>query len=142
MSITVCTKHSRKSLIELYKEVANYDNNPVWKVKSKAMLDLIDLINETFPKTQIWGLTSHDRLVLLTEDNWDSNWYVIIENIGNNEYYFEYLIPENKSPWPNGIVKGVAQSLKEAKKYLGISMKESEGWKGNIEVEKLIKAVE
>ncbi|MBJ6367515.1 hypothetical protein [Snuella sedimenti] len=139
MPITVCSKHSKKSLVEVYQELGGYDNNPVWEIRSKAMTDFIKLINEIFKKTQIWGLTSHDRLVLLTEDNWESNWYVIINNIGNNEYYFEYLIPEKKSPWRNGMVQGVAQSLEEAKKYLLIAMNESEGWKGNMELENLLK---
>jgi hypothetical protein len=138
MPITVCTKHSKKSLIELYKELGEYDKNPVWKIRSSAMIELINLINENFKNTQIWGLTSHDRLVLLTENNWESNWFVIINNIGNHEYYFEYLIPEYKSPWRNGTVKGVAQSLNEAKKYLAIAMNETEGWKGNVELEKLL----
>jgi hypothetical protein len=64
---------------------------------------------------------------------------VIIENIGSKEYYFEYLIPENKSPWKDGTTKGVASSLFEAKKFMGIAMKESEGWKGNNELGKLLK---
>ena len=74
MPITACTKHSKKSLIELYKELGEYDKNPVWKIRSTAMIELINLINENFENTQIWGLTSHDRLVLLTENNWESNY--------------------------------------------------------------------
>jgi len=140
MPITVCKNHSSKSLIGIYEEVADYDNNPVWKTKSKAMIDLINEINRIFVNTQIWGLTSHDRLVLLSENNWDSRWHVIFENIGGNEYYFEYLIPKNKSPWENGITKGVANSIEEAKQYLGIAMRESEGWTGNSELENLIKS--
>ena len=127
MPITVCKNHSSKSLIGIYEEIVNYDKNPVWKIKSQAMIELINLINQIFMSTQIWGLTSHHRLVLLSEDNWDSKWHVIIENIGSKEYYFEYLIPEQKSPWENGVVKGVASSIVEAKTYLGIAMKESEG---------------
>jgi len=142
MPITVCKNHSSKSLIGIYEELANYDKNPVWKTKSQAMIDSINLINQVFIETQIWGLTSHDRLVLLSENTWESKWHVIIENIGSKEYYFEYLIPENKSPWKNGIVKGVAPSIVEAKKYLGIAMRESEGWKGNTELEYLLKTVE
>lgn len=138
MPINVCKNHSSKSLIGIYEEVANYDSNPVWKKKSEAMISLINEINRIFTTTQIWGLTSHDRLVLLTENRWDSRWHVIIENIGNNEYYFEYLIPDYKSPWENGTIKGVASSIEEAIKYLGIAMRESEGWIGNPELNNLI----
>ena len=141
MPITVCKGHSKRSLLDIYKGIADYDNNPVWKNKSDAMINLIFLINQIFVDTQIWGLTSHDRLVLLSENNWDSRWHVIIGNIGSEEYYFEYLIPEHKSPWRDGIVKGVAASIEEVKEYLGIAMKESEGWKGNVELENLLESI-
>jgi hypothetical protein len=138
MPINVCKNHSSKTLIGIYEEVANYNSNPVWRKKSQAMISLINEINKIFVTTQIWGLTSHDRLVLLTENKWDSRWHIIIENIGNNEYYFEYLIPDYKSPWKNGTTKGVASSIEEAIKYLGIAMRESEGWVGNSELNNLI----
>ncbi len=138
MPINVCKNHSSKTLIGIYEEVANYDSNPVWKKKSEAMISLINEINRIFTVTQIWALTSHDRLVLLTENRWYSRWHVIIENIGGNEYYFEYLIPDYKSPWKNGTIKGVASSIKEAVKYLGIAMRESEGWAGNSELNNLL----
>ncbi|WP_299261859.1 hypothetical protein [uncultured Aquimarina sp.] len=142
MPISVCKNHSSKSLIEIYKEVAYYNENPVWKIKSKEMINLIELINILFKDTQIWGLTSHDRLVLLSENNWESRWHVIIENIGSKEFYFEYLMPENKSPWENGIVKGVAGTISEVERYLAIAMRESEGWNDNLELENLLNRLE
>lgn len=138
MPITVCKGHSSKTLLELYSELAGYQGNPVWKNKSEAMIQLINLIDQNFKKTQIWGLTSHYRLVLLTENNWDTRWHVIIENIGSDEYYFDYAMPDEKSPWPNAMVRGVAKSLEEAKKYLAISMNESGAWKGNEELINLL----
>lgn len=36
--ITFCESHKSKSLIKIYKEIAKYDNNLVWKIKSKAMV--------------------------------------------------------------------------------------------------------
>lgn len=81
MPITVCKNHSSKSLIEIYEEIANYDNNPIWKNKSKAMIDLIHLINQIFTDTQIWGLTSHDRLVLLTGV---TQMFFVLSNLGLN----------------------------------------------------------
>ena len=100
------------------------------------MLAFIELINQTFVETEIWGLTSHSDLVLQTEDKWDSDWYVTIKCIGNNEYYFEYRLPAYRSPWEYAKVKGVAKDISEAKKYLLIAMKESEGWKDNDELKK------
>lgn len=100
------------------------------------MLAFIEMINQTFCETQIWGLTSLYRLALQTKDQWDSECFVIVNCIGNNEYYFEYLMTADKKPWDNATVNGVTQNLKEAKKYLLIAMKESGGWADNTELQK------
>jgi len=36
------------------------------------------------------------------------------------------------------MVRGEAKSIKEAKKFLLIAMKECQGWKGNLELERLL----
>jgi len=126
------------SLIGIYEEIRNHEIYPAMKIQSTNMIEMINLINQSFIVTQIWGLTSHSRLVLLSENNWDSRYHVVIENIGDDGFYFEYLIPDNKSPWKNGTVKGYAPSLQESKKYLAIAMNESEGWKGNSELNTLL----
>ena len=99
------------------------------------MLAFIEMIDKTFLETQIWGLTSLYRLVLQAKDQWDTEWFVIVNCIGNNEYYFEYLMTADKRPWDNATVKGVTQNLTEAKKYLLIAMKESGGWTDNVELQ-------
>jgi len=116
----------------------NDKSNPVWTAKGQAMLDLIDAINQHFMETRIWGLTSHDTLLLQTDDNWESGWYVAINNIGTKEYYFEYRIPKDKCPWPHATVKGMAPTLADSVKYLAIAMNESGGWQDNKEVKRLL----
>jgi hypothetical protein len=44
---------------------------------------------------------------------------------------------ETKSPWKYAIVKGQAIIIDEARIYLIIAMTESEGWKGNTELNEL-----
>ena len=103
------------------------------------MLEFIDMVDEMFHETTIWALTSHLRLVLQTKDDWQSKWLVIISSIGLGEYHFEYLMPEDRQPWDNAIITGgVACNLPNAKIYLLIAMRESEGWKGNAEFERLL----
>jgi len=125
-----------KDLYSFYAELTDNSNEIVTKTIGNNMLAFIEMINQTFLVTQIWGLTSLYRLVLQTKDQWDSEWFVIINCIGNNEYYFEYLMPPDKKPWDDATVKGVTQNLTEAKKYLLIAMKESGGWKDNTELQK------
>jgi hypothetical protein len=138
MPIVRCTEQKRQTLEEFYKEMGDDKSNPVWKTRSDNMLGFLKMINENFIETKIWGLTSHDRLVLLTGDSSESDWYVIVSNIGNSEYYFDYKVPEDKLPWPYATMRGVANSLTQAKKYLAIAMQESDGWKNNKEVNKLL----
>ena len=142
MPISVCKGHSNGSLIEIYEELYTDDKlNPIWKERANAMIQLIHMINDTFIDTQIWGLTSHYRLALLSENHWDSAWHVIIENPGNHEYYLSYIMPQ--SPWPDSgaTVHGVATSLEQARKYLIIAMNESHGWEGNEELRRLLETV-
>ena len=109
----------------------------------KAMLRFIDVINDLFKETLIWGLTSHARMVLQNADDSASEWYVTIIGSGLGvaelaEYYFEYLVPPDKQPWANAHMKGEASSLAEAEKYLLIAMHESRGWEGNEELQRLM----
>jgi len=127
-----------KDLHSFYAELTNDSNAVVTKTIGNNMLALIEMINQTFVETQIWGLTSLYRLVLQTKDQWDSEWFVIVNCIGNTEYYFEYLMTDDKKPWENATVKGVTQNLTEAKKYLLIAMKESGGWADNAELQRIL----
>ena len=137
MPIIRNTKQSiDKDLYGFYAELTDDANEVVTKAIGKNMLALIEMINQTFVETKIWGLTSLYRLVLQTKDQWDSERFVTIYCIGNNEYYFEYLMTDSKKPWDYATVKGVTQNLTEAKKYLLISMKESGGWANNVELKK------
>lgn len=51
-------------------------------------------------------------------------------NIGAKEYHFEYLVPKDKQPAENAYVRGQANDLEEAKKYLLIAMHKCGGWAG------------
>lgn len=137
MPIKRNSDQKRLTLEQFYIELSETSTNSYVDV-GKRMIQLIKMINETFKETELWGLTSHARLVIQSEDDWTSKWYVIIASIGTDDYYFEYLMPKDKQPWKNAMVRGEAKSLEEARKFLLIAMKESEGWKGNLELEKLL----
>ena len=130
---------SEKSLEEFY-------NSKEWsgafEIISKRMLEFINLINENFSKTQLIASTSHQRLCIQDKDDKRLNWIIIISNIASTEYYFEYKVPNNKSPWDNAWMKGTASNLEESIIYLIKSMNESEVWNGNQELIKLNKKYE
>ena len=125
------------TLEEFYVDLSTTSTNSYVNI-GKEMLLFVELINQTFTETLLWGLTSHERLVIQNADNWKVDWFVIVSNIGTKEYYFEYLLPENKQPWTNATVRGEASTLADAKKYLLIAMRESGGWTENTELKRLL----
>lgn len=131
-------QNKKKSLEDFYFELTQDKSNPVWSKIGHDMLTFIKMLNELFIETIIWGLTSHSRLVLQTADKWDADCFVIVSCIGSNEYYFEYLMTDDKKPWDNATVKGVTTTLEGAKRLLLISMKESGGWSDNEELNRLL----
>lgn len=141
MPIKRSSFQSNKTLEEFYIRLSEESPSAYIDV-GKRMLLFIEMINQLFKTTQLWGVTSHARLALLIEDSPELKWYVIISNVGLDSYYFQYLLPEYKQPWDYAMVNGEAKSLEEAKKYLLIAMRECEGWKGNIELSTLLKEYE
>ena len=131
MPIQRCSCQPQATLIGFYTNVGGDTGT--------AMLKFIDMVNSTFKETHLWGLTSHYHLKLFPINNCESDWLISVISPGNDEYYIEYRIPENKAPWKYAFIKGVANSLKEARKYLAISMKESTGWIENSEVNDVLK---
>lgn len=106
---------------------------------SKKMIEFINLVNENFVETVLIASTSHQRLCIQYKDNENLNWTIIVSNSGLSEYYFEYQVPMNKSPWDNAWMRGTASNLEESIIYLIKSMIESEKWCGNKELIKLKK---
>lgn len=103
----------------------------------KAMLEFISIVNQTFTKTTLYGLTSHYSLVIQATDNWEDGWFVAVYSIGDNKFQFEYQMPEKQAPWNYAVVKGQANTIDEAREFLIIAMTESEGWSDNKELKKL-----
>ncbi len=147
MPITRNTNQSEISLEEFYLESISigekFGKENDFNVRAgKSMIQLLEMINEIFKDTQIWGLTSLKRLVIQKENDWKSDWYIIITGGGHEQYTIEYLLPKNIRPWENARVRGEAKNLEEAKRYLIIAMNECGGWKGNQELIQLTNELE
>lgn len=121
MPLTRCSEQKRQTLEEFYSEWASSDDQISADI-GKSMLTIVDLINKTFSKTKIYGLTSHAHLLLLSQDNSESDWHVSIIANGLKEFHIEYMLPKNKQPWTGATVKGAAKSIDELKKYIIVAM--------------------
>lgn len=128
---------SKQTLQEFYR------NKHEWKGAyasiASRMIDFIDLVEEHFTETQLIATTSHLRLCIQDRDEDHLNWVIIVASVGLDEYYFEYKVPECKSPWSNAWMRGTAKDLNEALIFLIKSMWESEVWKQNDELRRLKK---
>lgn len=67
MPIIRCKDQKRQTLEEYYNEWVS-EKNQVAADIGKSMLKIIDLINDTFLETKIYGLTSHAHLLLFSQD--------------------------------------------------------------------------
>lgn len=126
MPIKRNTDQKSKTLIEFYTEIKN-DSNPFSQGAGTLMLKWIDRINSEFKETEIWGLISHNHLILQAENDYTSPTYVILKT-GMEEYHIEYLIPQESEPWENAYIKGATKSLDEAMTMLKTAMRNSKGW--------------
>ena len=135
MPIIRCSDQKTQTLEQFYSERLNEKNS---SETGKAMLSIIDSLNNAFQQTTIFGLTSHYHLILLFQDSFKTDWYVSVVALDNRHYFIEYLMPEKIRPWPYAKVKGEAQSLEEAMKYISIGMSESLGWPDNQELKSLL----
>ncbi len=101
------------------------------------MLEIIRRFNKIFKETTIYGTTSLYQLKLLSDNCDHSPWYVSIISSSPEYSWVEYLIPEDKQPWPSTWVRGEVNSHDELMKCVIIAMKESGGWPDNEELKEL-----
>lgn len=101
MALTRISAQSRQTLEDFYLEVSNEKSSSIWAERGNAMLAFIKIINELFSGPTIRALTSLERLILLNEDNYESRHFVMISCLNSKEFYFDYLMPLEKQPWPD-----------------------------------------
>ena len=120
------TKQGKKPLIKFYKEL-HVNSNDYYNKISELMTTLIERLEPILQNTIVYGLTSHDRLLLQTEDNYTSKvWLIIYARF--DFYYIEYAMPENIAPWKDAWVTGSTKSIDEATKMIRMAMLRSGGW--------------
>ncbi|VXB39867.1 MULTISPECIES: hypothetical protein [Chryseobacterium] len=136
MPIIRRSEQKRQTLEVFYKEFIPKPEDAFGDVGT-PMLEVLQFLNLIFENTIVYGLTSHDHLLLFNNDKSD-DYYVSIVGYKSkyyNEFVVEYVIPNDKSPWEGAVVRGVTRQMEDFKKMIIISMTESGGWKDNPELE-------
>ena len=137
MPLKRSSEQPNKTLIEFYNELTSLDHTNVESFIGRSMLSFIEMVNQTFKETELFGLTSHYRLILKAKDLPGGDWLVTISCYGTKEFEINYLMPDDISPWKFARVHGLASNLEIAKKYLIIAMTNSRGWGDSEELKRL-----
>ncbi|MDM5326717.1 hypothetical protein [Neobacillus sp. CF12] len=127
MPLESCKDQKSQTLIEFYTELSNRDGPP-WNKIGNAMLKFIQMINEIFKETKIFGLTSHANLNLLSKNEYTSTWHVSIQASVLEGYHISHKD-----------VKLFAKDIIEAKEHLLNAMIKSNGWPKSEELKRLQK---
>ena len=127
MHLTRCKDQKHATLDEFYGETAA-PREPVTRKRGEIMLDWIARLRALPDDRYVYGLTSHDRLCLLSQDTYTSPWFVIILVLDDKNHYVEYLMPEHEDLWPNNYVRGEARSADDAVQMVVTAMEKSGGW--------------
>ena|SRR5215469_2169389 len=119
MHLTRCKDQKRATLEEFYTEARDL---------GKVMLDLIARLKASPDERQVYGLTSHYHLCLLSQDTSASPWFVRVIALHERDYHIEYLMPESEAPWPKAYIRGEARSTDDAIRMILTAMEKSGGW--------------
>jgi hypothetical protein len=95
---------------------------------AQGMLNLLAGLPRLTGETDLYGLTSHDQLCLLSEDNFQTPWWVPVSADSASHFIVQYLLPEEQAPWREAYVKGEAYSLSSALMLVQIAIERSGGW--------------
>lgn len=104
------------------------DGPPEFAPQSEAMLRLISSMRTEKSEHTVFALTSHEKLCLLSEDSYDSHWWVTVECDGFQYYRVEYLMKPEAAPWDGAYIVGTTQDVEKAVQMVLTGMINSGGW--------------
>lgn len=92
------------------------------------MRDLLLELDRSLPETTVWGLTSHDRLLLMSTPEYDrSEHHVQVYHYGD-QFWVEYFPPKGRLPVSDSHIAFRASTIPELLPKLLIAMADSNGW--------------
>jgi len=93
-----------------------------------AMRELLPALNAALPETMVWGLTSHDRLLLMSTPEYDaSEPHVMIQHYCK-QFHMEYYPPDGDLPIPGAHVGFRGCDVPETVRLIKTAMSASKGW--------------
>src|SRR5207245_2633820 len=103
----------RQTLEEFYAELENSPESHTREIGA-GMRKLLAVLPSVLSGVRAWGLTSHYHLILCSQDDYQSEHYVMITCFPGDRYDIEYRMPTNFAPWQGAWVKGYDRRLPDA----------------------------
>ncbi len=102
---------------------------------SAAMRRLIPALDAKLPNTEVWGLTSHHSLSLMSVAEYDAGeTHVAIERFAGDCFHMSYNPPDGRLPVPDSPIGFIAIGVEEAVERILIAMSASGGWPASIDL--------
>lgn len=126
MPIIRTQNQSTDSLEEFYNHLDQKDE--VWKIVKSNMLNLLNSLNEEYPDTTFYALTSHARLIILENKETFSNHLVTFSSSLHtpNEYFIDAMLPDSKSIWKNSRITTTVNGIENAIECFKLALKNLE----------------
>ena len=83
-------------------------------VNGKGTLALIERLRDFPDDRTVYGLTSVDRLCLLSQDDYTTPWWVVITSHGIDDFRIECRLPQEQAPWRGAQILGKTKDLGKA----------------------------
>lgn len=115
MTIKKCSEQDDSTLEEFFE----YNN---------AMLNLISELKNYASPVTVWGLTSLNRLCLLSDNDSRSPWYIIIFAKDPSSYVVEYLKHGEGRPLDESYAREEVNTLEAAVRLIQMAIKNTGGW--------------
>lgn len=97
-------------------------------INGQGTLALIEGLR-AFPEDRIvFCLTQIDRLILLSQDDYTTPWWVVITSHGLKDYQVDCRVPEEQAPWRGARITGKTKKVEEALEMVLKALLVSRGW--------------
>ncbi|HIB67112.1 MAG TPA: hypothetical protein EYO33_18885 [Phycisphaerales bacterium] len=101
-------------------------------VNGQGTLALIERLREFPDERTVYGLTSVDRLCLLSQDDYTTPWWVVITSHGIDDFRIECRLPQEQAPWRGAQILGRTKDLGKAVEMVVKGLILSRGWNTEI----------
>ena len=116
MPVIRCKVQSSKTIAEFYENLKQ--RSPNFNELASAMLRLLEMVNQEFPSTVFYALTSHSNLILLSKDDYTSTPRFEVQ-FSEDKYHIIFLNSNDERRLSNANLETVTSFISEMIKAFG-----------------------